>query len=91
MADHRIMQCFGTLRRPHKEDKSCRRRFLWTARGNGKTQFGRKGTQCCPHCGTMPDLSHPFNRYLDGEIDEEQAKAMMPDFIAQLEKAKTGK
>lgn len=87
MSDHRIVQCFGVKRRPHKEDKLCRRRFLWTARGTGKTQFGRKGTQACPHCGTMPDFKHPFNRYLSGEIDEEEAKAMMPDFIEQLKKA----
>lgn len=87
MSDHRIVQCFGTKRRPHKEDRPCRRRFLWTARGNGKTQFGRRGTQACPHCGTMPDFRHPFNRYLAGEIDEAEAKSMMPEYIDLLEKA----
>ena len=91
MSDVRIVQCFGTKRRQHKEDKSCRRRFMWTAFGNGKTQFGRRGTQACPHCGTLPDFTHPFNRYLSGEIEEAEAKAMMPDFIEKLEKAKSGK
>lgn len=91
MADHRIVQCFGTKVRPHKEAKPCRRRFLWTSKAGGQTRFGRRGCQACPHCGTLPDLSHPFNRYLDGELSEERAKEMMPGFIEQLEKAKAGK
>lgn len=89
--DHRIVQCFGTKRRPHKEDKICRRRFLWTALGNGKTQFGRKGTQACPHCGTMPNFKHPFNQYLIGELSEEEAKLAMPEYIESLEKAQDKK
>jgi polyhydroxyalkanoate synthesis regulator phasin len=35
----------------------------------------------------MPDFKHPFNRYLAGEIEEDEAKAMMPDFIENLKKA----
>lgn len=84
--DHRIVQCFGTKRRPHKEDKACRRRFLWTSKASGNN-FGRKGTQACPHCGTMPDFAHPFNQYLIGQLSETEAKAAMPEYIDLLEKA----
>ncbi len=84
--DHRIVQCFGTKRRPYKKDKLCNRRFLLTARAAGSNNFGRKGTQACPHCGTMPDLRHPFNRYLIGELNEEEAKSAMPEYIDLLEK-----
>lgn len=83
MPDHRIVQCFGVKRRPHKPDKLCRRKFLWTARGTGKHHFGRRGTQACPHCGTMPDFTHPYNRYLAGYITFEEAKAMMPEWEAE--------
>jgi len=84
MSDVRIVQCFGTKRRPHKEDKTCRRRFIWTAFGNGKTQFGRKGTQACPHCGTMPDFTHPLNKFLNGEITDAEAESAMPAYIEKL-------
>jgi hypothetical protein len=84
MSDVRIVQCFGTKRRPHKEDATCRRRFMWTALGNGKTQFGRRGTQACPHCGTMPDFRHPLNKLLAGEIDPAQAEAEMPAYLEEL-------
>jgi hypothetical protein len=87
MSDHKLVQCFGTKRRPHKQDKPCRRRFMWTARAGGKHQFGRKGTQACPHCGTLPDLGHPFNRYLNGEISEEEAQAMMPAYTEKIKNA----
>ena len=86
MSDVRIVQCFGTKRRPHKEDKTCRRRFIWTAFGNGKTQFGRKGTQACPHCGTLPDFTHPLNQFLNGEITDIEAEAAMPAYIEKLKK-----
>jgi hypothetical protein len=90
--DHRIVQCFGTKRRPHKEDKRCRRRFLWTSKGAGTNNFGRKGTQACPHCGTMPDFRHPLNRFLGGEFKEEsEAQDAMPAYIELLEKEKAEK
>ena len=85
MSDRRIVQCFGTKRRPHKKDKICRRRFLWTSISAGSNNFGRKGAQACPHCGTLPDFTHPFNRYLSGEIDEDKAKEMMTDYLKNLE------
>lgn len=84
MSDYRIVQCFGTKRRPKKEDKPCRRRYLWVAGGASAGNFGRKGAQACPHCGTFPDFRHPFNRYLSGEISEEQAKEMMPEYLKEL-------
>ncbi len=84
--DHRIVQCFGTKRRPHKEDKPCRRRFLWTAKAAGTNNFGRKGTQACPHCGTMPDFRHPFNQFLIGKLSEDEAKTKMPEYIELLQK-----
>jgi hypothetical protein len=95
--DHRLVQCFGTKRRPHKEDKSCRRRFLWTSKAGGTTRFGRKGTQACPHCGTLPDFRHPLNRALSGEfgddmkVAEDKAASLMPAYIELLEKEKAEK
>lgn len=80
MSDRRIVQCFGIKRRPGKPDKPCRRRFLWTARGASSGNFGRKGAQACPHCGTMPDLAHPFNRLLNREITEEEARSSMETY-----------
>lgn len=80
MSDHRIVQCFGIKRRPRRPDKACRRRFLWTARGVGKNHFGRRGTQACPHCGTLPDLAHPYNQYLGGTISFEEAASRMPEW-----------
>lgn len=80
MSDNRLVQCFGTKRRPGKPDKPCRRRFVWTAEGAARYNFGRNGSQACPHCGTLPDFRHPYNRYLSGEITFEQAKEMMPEF-----------
>jgi hypothetical protein len=50
--------------------------------------FGSKGVQACPHCGTIPDFKHPFNRYLVGDLSEEEAQAMMPDYIKTLEEEK---
>ncbi len=91
MSDTRIVQCFGTLRRPRQEDKPCRRRFLWTSRGGKESHFGRKGAQACPHCGTMPDFRHPHNQFLDGGITEEKAKALMPAYIEMLRKEQEGK
>jgi hypothetical protein len=83
MGDRRIVQCFGTKKRPGKPDKDCRRKFLWTARGSSGN-FGSKGIQNCPHCGTMPDFQHPFNQYLNGEITHEQAEAAMPAYLEKL-------
>ena len=73
MATHRIVQCFGTLVRPHKQNRPCRRKFLWTARGSSKGNFGRKGTQACPHCGTLPDFKHPVNKWLNHELSQKEA------------------
>ncbi len=84
MSDNRIVQCFGTKRRPHKADKTCGRRFLWTARGASEGNFGRKGTQACPHCGTMPEFRHPYNRFLNGEITYEEAADAMDAYRKEL-------
>ncbi len=72
MSDRRVVQCFGTKRRPRKQDKSCHARFLWTAAGLSGN-FGSKGTQACPKCGTLPAFSHPVNRWLNQEISEDEA------------------
>jgi len=77
MSTNRLVQCFGTLVRPRKQAKDCRRRYLWTAIGSSATQFGRKGVQACPHCGTMPDFVHPVNRYLHGELTQEEAQEIL--------------
>ncbi len=83
MADRRVVQCFGIKKRPHKETKVCGRRFLWTARGIAGN-FGGKGTQACPHCGTLPDFRHPFNQYLDGALTYQQAEDAMPEYRKKL-------
>ena len=88
MSDQRIVQCFGIKRRPRTKAKLCRRKFLWTAAGIGKNHFGRKGTQACPHCGTLPDFSHPYNKYLNGELSFEEAKSAMTDYEAEKENLK---
>ncbi len=87
MADYRIVQCFGVKKRPGKPAKNCRRRFMWTAKAMARN-FGGKGTQACPYCGTLPDFQHPFNRYLAGNITEEEAKAGMPAYIEKLRNRK---
>ena len=84
MADQRIVQCFGVKKQPHKADKVCGRRFLWTARGASAGNFGRKGAQACPHCGTMPDFRHPFNIFLDGGMTYEEAADAMPEYRKKL-------
>lgn len=84
MADRRIVQCFGIKRRPHKADKVCGRKFVWTASGASSGNFGGKGTQACPNCGTLPDFQHPYNRYLNQEISYEQADADMPEYRKKL-------
>ncbi len=91
MSDVRVVQCFGVKKRPHKEEKQCRKRYMWIARGASAHKFGRKGAQACPNCGTPPDFTHPYNRYLSGELDDVQAQALMPDFIAKLEKERAEK
>ena len=73
MSDFRIVQCYGIKVRPHKQAKYCNRRFRWVARGT-HGNFGRKGTQACPHCGNLPDFAHPMNRYLNDEITGEEAQ-----------------
>ncbi len=85
MVDQRIVQCFGIYKKPHKPEKDCRRKYLWTARGASAGNFGSKGVQACPHCGTMPNFKHPYNQYLDGLITFEEAAAAMPDY-AEAEK-----
>lgn len=74
MGDYRVVQCFGTKVRPKKPARACRKKYMWVARGT-HGNFGRKGAQACPSCGTMPDFTHPINRLLNGEIDQAQAKA----------------
>ena len=85
MLDYRIVQCFGVKRRPGKETKLCRRSYKWTAVGLAGN-FGGKGVQACPYCGTMPDFEHPYNRYLAGQLNEEEAKAAMPEYIEKWKK-----
>ncbi len=80
MSDRRLVQCFGIKRRPHKEDKICGRKFLWTAIGASSGNFGANGTQACPNCGTLPDFQHPYNRHLMGDITYEEAEAAMPAY-----------
>lgn len=86
MSDHRVVQCFGTRHRRGKPDKPCRRRFGWTSVGSKDSHFGARGTQACPHCGTLPVFAHPYNQYLNGEITYEEAEAAMPEFEKSLEK-----
>lgn len=80
MSDYKVVQCFGKKIRKGKPTKECRKKFLWTAFGMGKTNFGRRGAQACPNCGTLPDFSHPYNMYLNGDLTFEEAAAKMPDF-----------
>ena len=84
MGDRRIVQCFGIKKKSGKPDKICGRKFVWTARGASAGNFGSKGVQACPHCGTMPDFRHPYNRHLNGEITFEQAQADMPEYRKML-------
>lgn len=88
MSDHRLVQCFGVKKQPRKPDEPCRKRWLWSAAGATKHRFGRNGTICCPNCGTSPDFRHPFNKYLNGEMSEEEAKSRMPDYVEILKKEK---
>lgn len=85
MPDYRLVQCFGVKKRPGKETKLCRRRFKWTAAGLSGN-FGGKGVQACPYCGTMPDFAHPYNMYLVGQLSEEEAKTAMPEYIEKWKK-----
>jgi len=91
VSDRRVVQCFGIKKRPHKADKVCGRKFLWTARGAASGNFGSNGTQACPHCGTLPDFQHPYNRYLVGEITYEEAADLMPEFRKELDKRNSDK
>ncbi len=84
MADRRLVQCFGIKRRPHKEDKVCGRKFVWTACGASAGNFGSKGTQACPNCGTLPNFRHPFNRYLDGQMTYAEAEDAMPAYRKEI-------
>ncbi len=77
MGDRKIVQCFGTKRRPRKAEKICRRKYLWTSRGSTAGHFGSKGSYACPHCGTLPDFQHPINRYLDGGLTQEEAQDIL--------------
>ena len=78
MADHRIVQCFGIRRHRGKKDRWCQKRFMWTAKAASRN-FGSKGVQACPYCGTMPDFTHPFNRWLNGEMSADDANAAMAE------------
>ncbi len=83
MSDHRLVQCFGIKKRPKKPAKYCQVQYLWTAKGAAEGNFGRKGTQACPNCGTLPDFKHPINRYLNGELSQEQAETMLGDYYGE--------
>ena len=86
MSDRRLVQCFGIKRQPGKPDKVCGRRYAWAAKGATAGNFGPKGAQACPHCGTAPDFRHPLNRYLNRELTAEEAEAAMPAFLERLER-----
>jgi len=68
MSDYRVVKCFGTKKVPGKEAKFCGRAFKWTSAAMSRN-FGGKGVQACPYCGTMPDFQHPVNRGLNGEFE----------------------
>jgi hypothetical protein len=80
MSDYRIVQCFGTKKRPRKPEEVCRQRYLWGAIGATSGNFGRKGAQACPNCGTMPEFAHPLNRFLGQEISLEEAEQSMEEY-----------
>ena len=84
MSDRRVIQCFGIKRRPKKEAVPCRKRYMWIASAASRN-FGRKGAQACPNCGTAPDFRHPLNRALNGEISEQEAIDLMPKYLEELE------
>lgn len=84
MSDYRVVQCFGVKKRPHKAEQVCRDKYLWIARGASSGNFGRKGAQACPNCGTPPDFLHPFNRYLNREMTYDEAVAAMPEYQKSL-------
>ncbi len=84
MSDRRIVHCFGIRRRPHKEAKVCKKGdYLWTASGISGN-FGSKGVQACPSCGTPPDFSHPYNKYLQGDMTYDEATTLMPEYRKKL-------
>lgn len=89
MSDYRIVQCFGIKRRPHKPDEQCRNRYLWIASGASAGNFGRKGTQACPNCGTLPEFRHPLNQALGGDITMERAEELMPEYIKMIKAEKS--
>jgi len=88
VSDHRIVKCFGTKKVPGKEAKPCRRIFKWTASALAGN-FGGKGVQACPYCGTMPDLQHPVNQGLHGDLQTpEQVRAAWVDYEEKLKNRK---
>jgi len=84
--DRRIVQCFGIKKRPHKEDKVCKKLWRWTSRGASQGNFGGNGVQACPNCGTLADFQHPYNQYLANLITYEEAAAAMPEFREELKR-----
>ena len=81
MSDYRLVQCFGIKKQPHKPDQPCQKRWMWSATEANKYRFGRTGTNACPNCGSFADFKHPYNKYLNGEMNKEQAEAAMPEYI----------
>lgn len=79
MSDYRVVQCFGIKQRPKKPTTVCRDRYLWIASGTSGN-FGRRGTQACPNCGTPPDFKHPVNRWLGGEISQAEAEELLQTY-----------
>lgn len=86
MSDYRVVQCFGIKQRPRKPAQICRNRYLWVARGASQGNFGRKGAQACPNCGSQPDFQHPYNRYLNRELSLDEAEAAMGAYREMKEK-----
>ena len=80
MGDRRRVQCFGVKRQPHKRDRECRKQYLWIAIGASAGNFGRKGAQACPNCGTPPDFRHPYNKFLDGQMEYDDAIVAMAEY-----------
>jgi len=79
MSDWRVVQCFGTLVRPGKPARPCRAQFMWIAAGT-HGNFGRKGARACPHCGNLPNLAHPINQRLVGDITDEEFNILIEDW-----------
>ena len=71
MSDYRVVQCNGVKKVIGKPARICNLTYRWTAKAV-RYGFGAKGTSVCPKCGTDPDFKSPINRYLAGELTQEE-------------------